>query len=1162
LPIVGQQSHSHFVPLSSRVSKPCTFNYNIIGRVQQTQNYRYNITLRMAETKILTYVYNILVRVGTPIAIQFDGIDDSISLGNNISINNLDDFTISVWIYPTSFNAASTPYIFIKRYPTNNGFILYFTSNSYILNFRVINNTGIGLTANSFIINNNGPNRWYHLAVTFNRTTGLMQLIVDRTNKTTGTNTGGAAGLMGGTDNMGINSASGSIKWGGYVKDFRLFRSELSQADIDKIYFNTVDAPFADYWLKMDEGIGNPVDSVSHSFIGTLVNGAAWTRATAPFSWLGQSQRYIYNILKKVSLLRTYRYNIVGRILRTATYRYNIIKRIVLSRTLKYNILQKVGVSALYFDGINDYVQLGNDATLWSQALTKFSFTFWIYQDVVASSPSDDVFVNHGNLGTFPANRFVCSNEFAGHLTFIVKNAANATIFARFSNSAVAGIWQHIACVYDNSLGSANVKIYVNGVLGSITGNLTETINLAQTLQLGDNTQPIQGKMKDFRWFTTKALTLTEINDIRNNIPQAPTPDYWLKMNEQTGNPIDTISGTKTGVLNLGAKWLADAPPSLIGKIQRSIYNIIGRTSLSRIYRYAITGRLSLVQNYLYNILVRVGTPTCIHFDGVDDFIDCGTNSAIDNLDDFSIAVWIYPSSNTGSTPNIFTKRYAVNNSFILYFNPASYTLTFRTVNNAGGTADANTSYINTNGPNKWYHVVCTFKRSTGLMTIFIDKVSRVTASNGGLSANIIGGTSVLFINSGGTKWSGNIRDFRLYRSALVQADIDKIYANTSDAPVPNYWLKMDEQKGTIATDSISNSFTATLQNGASWITTTAPVVWLAKTQKYIYNIFKKILFSRTYKYNILVTVFSSKTYRYNIINKIAAPLSQTYRYNILQKIGVTRQYIYKIIGRVLQTKIYRYNILQKIFSQKIYRYNILRRILTTRTYNYKILQKIASQFTYRYKIVQRILSQKTFIYKIIQRIFSEFTYRYRIKTPVPVSWSVAGKLTDFQSRLDGMIINYIIQNWSPAVNPPMQELNPIPEMKNQNQNINIGNYDYDKFRSYYIRVKEQPARIVNKVRPNLMEFNQVIEFKISVRKLSRGEAFSDLQKIMNELIRIWMEYQYDQVWGIQAVSFESITPLQNKETITMNQSNKTVWEKTLKIILHYHKLKVNPLVA
>jgi len=602
----------------------------------------------------------------------------------------------------------------------------------------------------------------------------------------------------------------------------------------------------------MNEGKGNPLDTISGTNTATLLNGTSWN-PDVPNVLLARASSFIYNILNKISKSRTYLYRILISCLQTQTYRYKLLNKISLSRLYRYNISQRIGdLKSIYFDGINDYLALGNDASLWSQALTKFSFSFWVYQDVIATSPADDAFINHASLGTFPNGRFICSNEFAGHLSFFIKNSAGVNIAARFSNSATAGIWRFIVCTYDNSLGSANIKIYVDGQIGNVTGNLTEVVNLSAPLQIGDNSQPLQGKIKDFRWWTTKALIQTEIDSIRNNSPNAPVPDYWLKMSEGSGNTVDTISGTKT----------------------------------------------------------------------------------------------------------------------------------------------------------------------------------------------------------------------------------------------------------------------ATLTNGASW-SSTAPDIWLGKKQYYIYNIFQRVA-SKT------------NTYIYKIINFVRLSLARKYRYNILND----------------------------VLKQSTYRYKIRSKLSKLQTYRYAIFSRTSLSRRYRYGIINKISTFRKYLYNILSRLTLERKYRYSILIEEPTSWSVAGKLTDFPDRVDSLVMDFITAKWTDTTLPMSGTVITTKPNENQQQNVNIGSYDYDKFRTYYIRVKQQPAEIVNRVRENMMEFNQIIELKISVRKLSRGEAFLQLQKIINELIKIWMTFQSQDIWGIQAISFDSLTPLQNKETTSMHQSNKTVWEKTLKIIIHYHKVK------
>jgi hypothetical protein len=145
---------------------------------------------------------------------------------------------------------------------------------------------------------------------------------------------------------------------------------------------------------------------------------------------------------------------------------------------------------------------------------------------------------------------------------FRIRNAGGTDILAGTAASpSLLNRWAHITCVYDNSLGSANLKIYADGVLGGTTGNLTQALNLSTALTLNGAIAGFQaGKMKDFRWWTTKALTQSEINDVRADLPSAPTPNYWLKMNEGAGNPVDSISGTKIATLVGGASWSADSP--------------------------------------------------------------------------------------------------------------------------------------------------------------------------------------------------------------------------------------------------------------------------------------------------------------------------------------------------------------------------------------------------------------------------------------------------------------------------------------------------------------------------------------------------------------------------------------------------------------------------
>ncbi len=225
--------------------------------------------------------------------------------------------------------------------------------------------------------------------------------------------------------------------------------------------------------------------------------------------------------------------------------------RIYDGKVVNYNA---IGTS-VSFDGTNDSIDLTNDASLWSQSLTKFSVNVWVYPEVAFDGTARDIF-RHGGSG---GGRFNCQADSAtaNRVNFIVRNAADTTNFTATSNSLFTlNNWHMVTCVYDNSLGSANLKIYVDGVVGGNTANLTDALNLSATFTLGGPSTDLDGYMRDFRWWTTKALTQTEVTQLYNKSLSSPLPNYWLNLTYGSGSPLDAITGTKTAALTNGTAWV------------------------------------------------------------------------------------------------------------------------------------------------------------------------------------------------------------------------------------------------------------------------------------------------------------------------------------------------------------------------------------------------------------------------------------------------------------------------------------------------------------------------------------------------------------------------------------------------------------------------------
>jgi hypothetical protein len=263
-----------------------------------------------------------------------------------------------------------------------------------------------------------------------------------------------------------------------------------------------------------------------------------------------------------------------------------------------------IGGSSLDFDGSNDYLNCGDQSGLWSQSLTKFSFAFWIYP--TAGWDGNFRIVADHNGGANQSFQCFIHNANANQIGFQLWNNVGTQFISR-NNSLTLNAWNHITCVYDNSLGSANVKIYVNTTVGGITADLTQSINQTGILALAFDTTDFKGQMKDFRWYTTKALTQTEINNIYTNSSSAPTPDYWLKMDEMQQTPVDSI-GNKSTTLS-GPIWSTLSPsvwPNENYTISDSIVRSAGRIRTLETETVSISDTLTRVYGAVRTIATEV----------------------------------------------------------------------------------------------------------------------------------------------------------------------------------------------------------------------------------------------------------------------------------------------------------------------------------------------------------------------------------------------------------------------------------------------------------------------------------------------------------------------------------------------------------------------------
>lgn len=213
--------------------------------------------------------------------------------------------------------------------------------------------------------------------------------------------------------------------------------------------------------------------------------------------------------------------------------------------------------NVLLFDGVNDDCNLGNDATLWSLGLTKFAFSFWIYPTIMQDG-INRLLARHGNTGY----GFECNidSTVAGQVNWQLRNSDNSVVHEAncgTQNLCKLNKWNQVIGSYENGLGSANGKIFVNGIQGTQTFNFTDTINSSNIFELGGPSNDLAGYMADFRWWKNDSFNATEAEDFFTQGIMPSTPDYWLKMNEGVGTTAalkDWITRTKAA--DTDATWV------------------------------------------------------------------------------------------------------------------------------------------------------------------------------------------------------------------------------------------------------------------------------------------------------------------------------------------------------------------------------------------------------------------------------------------------------------------------------------------------------------------------------------------------------------------------------------------------------------------------------
>ncbi len=163
----------------------------------------------------------------------------------------------------------------------------------------------------------------------------------------------------------------------------------------------------------------------------------------------------------------------------------------------------KIG-NALTFDGIDDYVNCGNNESL--NITDAITIEVW----VKTPTPMKDWQTIVGGNGYSQLLRF---NSTIGRIEFYTWNSDNITKRAVSTTVCSPDTWYHVAGTYDKDAGSNNLKLYINGILED---EETQTLSLkpmtSREIGRDSNHLYFNGTIDEVRIYD-RALTAEEIKN-------------------------------------------------------------------------------------------------------------------------------------------------------------------------------------------------------------------------------------------------------------------------------------------------------------------------------------------------------------------------------------------------------------------------------------------------------------------------------------------------------------------------------------------------------------------------------------------------------------------------------------------------------------------------
>ena len=276
---------------------------------------------------------------------------------------------------------------------------------------------------------------------------------------------------------------------------------------------------------------------------------------------------------------------------------------------------------------------------------------------------------------------------------------------------------------------------------------------------------------------------------------------------------FDTIADRQTSSLPLEGKIdeLSAFNTTLTSENVTSIYNSGTPTTLpvTPIAHYKMGEQANFTDNWLVNNSALSNYSTrSFNFDGVDDFINCGNITALNNAPNASWSFWMNPSA-TGFR-YMFSAYGTSGPNQQIYFGKkgTGVQIRLRGQGYVGGTPIVFNESSQTWTLGTWYHIVVTFDGAESdnaqKVKVYVNGNPLTNTSVGAAITNINTTTENFYIALLGgyttNEFGGNISNMAIWNNTLSSTEVQNLYANgmpqdlTTFTPQPINWWTLGKE--------------------------------------------------------------------------------------------------------------------------------------------------------------------------------------------------------------------------------------------------------------------------------------------------------------------------------------------------------------------------------